>query len=1122
MSIRLHIPVFSERLQRPGERKTYRITPAFPTMLWRDRERFEVFHPREDRALEELTRILRREFNELAKDMRHDALLRWSFYPDLTAKKIPVHLLLRKQSVTGEVFAVTYNAMGRRIVSLPKLPALTFDLERGNRLEDRANEVLTKYFRREEKRHEGKLDLDQYLSSGLARLATVDLTIRTRQEFHKEDSTQFAFLGGTEKMSGAQELEKVGRCLNRLFPQRLSRAVLRDEKVEALQEHFGKSQREPQPLVLLGASQSGKSAIIEEYLYRSIAEEIKPVREVWLVSPQRLISGMSFVGQWEERAHVIFQEARQRKHILYFEDLPGLFQAGKSRDSDLTVGHVLKAYFEEGGLRVLAEATPDGWRKLRELDRGFADFFRSLPVEETSRRDTLRILIRTVQELEGTNPEVEFKPDLIPAVYELQNRFSRSRAFPGKAVEVIHQLAHKSDRQILDYRDVFSFFQARTGIRQQLLRQDFPAERRDIAAFFNSRIKGQPRAVEAMSDLVVRILSQLNEPGRPLSSLLFLGPTGVGKSESAKSLAEYFFGTAERILRFDMNEFVGPDAAERLIGSTFRPRGLLTAAIRRQPYSVILLDEIEKAHHRVFDLLLQLLDDGRLTDASGETADFCNAVVVMTSNLGARSARHQLGFGESGKDDSEVYREAAQQFFRPEFFNRLDEVVPFGELSREDIESLVALMSSKSLSRAGLSETQLNLKIQPDVHARLAEIGFKPEFGARALRRAVEEFLIEPLALRISELPKNRPAVVTCSCNSEGGLDFAASDLRAKAASGHMPKEFPLSQCSRFVEKVNEFLEKIEDDLESWRIESDGVIDPTDPVQLRYFALRENIVAIRRMRDHFIVTVDKEIKHRREHPGKPSPNPSGGNSRFLADHDPDQFLARMYQTSDPARFLQRAVNSAEPFDHIREMAGDIINRANSTGLMVSHNPGEEQRCLIEVRGPDRRDIMRYWQYALKNWFDASEIHRAAELVAHPKLGVVEHSESVNSEVFTWEDYWNTAVLVAEGPTVFDLIRSLHGTSLLICGNGKVSFAGIFISTLPGDWKPADLKDRLLNREAEEEIERYEVATIQCDEAVASIDLASGFVTNQSEHRIWKFINPHLPVAEELSEFVEMF
>ncbi|MDF1812293.1 MAG: AAA family ATPase, partial [Verrucomicrobiales bacterium] len=940
----LYIPVFSERIHRQEKGKTYRLRPAFPSMPWKERDDFVVYNPREDRALEELTRILRRYFSELAKDMRHDSLIRWSFFPDLKGVKIPVQMFLRKQSVNGEIFAVTYSALGRRIVTMPKLPGLTFDLERGDRLEDRANEVLTKYFRKQERQSDERLDLDQYLSSGQTHLTMIELPVRTRQKYVKPEPPGFALLGGSEKMSGAQELENVGRCMNRLFPTRLSRAILRDSKVEALAEHFHKSSKSPQPLVLTGPGQVGKSAVIQEYLYRRIYEEEKPLREIWLISPQRMISGMSFVGQWEERAHAIFQEARKRKHILLFEDLPGLFQAGKTRDSDLTIGQVLKAYFEEGGIQVLAEATPESWRKLREIDRGFADFFRTLPIEETSQKDTLRILVRTIQEIESKERGTYFEPDLIPAVYELQNRFARSSAFPGKAVEVIQQISHKYSGRELDREDVFAFFQSKTGIQRQFLRQRHRIEPGEISAFFNDRIKGQPAAVEAMTKLVVSCVSQLNEPGRPMGSLLFLGPTGVGKTECAKAIAEYFFGTSERLLRFDMNEFVGPDAAERLIGSSFRPRGLLTGGVRRQPFAVILLDEIEKAHVRVFDLLLQLLEDGRLTDAAGETADFCNCIIVMTSNLGARSARHQLGFGKAGIQDVQVYREAAEKFFRPEMFNRLDHIVPFGELSRHDIESLVALMSQKALSRIGLTETQLSLKIQPEVYARLAEMGFKPDFGARALRRSVEEFLIEPIALRISELPKNQPAVVTCSCSETGGLTFQSIELKAAQAGGWITNHFPLSSCDDFIDQINEFLDRIEDNLESWRDESNGVIDPSDPVQIRYFSLREDIMGIRRMRDHFEVAVENELRYRRDHPDKPSPHQTGDNYRFLPDHDPGQFLREMYQTTDSGRYVVKSIEKSEPFDHIRQIVSDIINRANSLDMIVSSNPSVEDRC----------------------------------------------------------------------------------------------------------------------------------------------------------------------------------
>lgn len=1117
MSLHLAIPVFSERLHDEGRGKTYRVCPAFPSMPHGQADDFSVFHPREDRGIEELTRMLRKEFNALAKEMRHDALLRWSFNPDAVGKKIQVDIYLRKQSVTGELFVIVYRAFDRRIVCIPKLPGVTFDLERGQRIEDRANETLTRFFRIKEKQSEGRLDLEQYLSPGQARLTSIELTIRTRQEYKDPAPPEFAMLGGGEKMSGAQELEKVGRCLNRLYPHRLSRAILREGEVGMTSDHFSPSVDRPQPLALVGPNQVGKSAIVEEFLYRMISDQDRPSRELWLISPQRMISGMSFVGQWEERAHAIFQEAVRRKHYLYFEDLPGLFQAGKTRDSDLTVGHILKAYFEDGGLHVIAEATLESWRKLREIDRGFADFFRTLPVEETSEKDTIRILIRTIQELEIKEDKTSFLPDLIPTVYELQKRFARTRAFPGKAVEIIQQLAQKYPGRELDREDVFHYFQVKTGIQRQFLLQQQGLNREDIAVFFNERIKGQPEAVAAMTDLVVNCLSQLNEPGRPLGSLLFLGPTGVGKTESAKALSQYFFGTDERLIRFDLNEFVGPDAVERLIGSPFRPRGLLTAAVRRQPYSVILLDEIEKAHPRVFDLLLQLLSDGRLTDATGETADFCNCIVVMTSNLGARNARHQLGFGNRGKDNAHVYREAAEKFFRPELFNRLDHIVPFNELSREDIESLVALMSEKALSRIGLSETHLSLNMHSDIYSRLADMGFKPEYGARALRRSVESYLIEPIALRLSELPRNQPAIVNCGCDDGNGLKFETSRLETSPPSGFFIDHFPLGDGESFVDALNDYLERIEDDLESWRDESDGVIDPVDPVQMRYFSLREDIVGLRKMRDFFHQSVENERKHRREHPNKPSPLSSAENFRFLADHDPELFLLEMYQTADAARFLKRSIQGIEPIDPISQVATDLVARASSLALMAACKPGEEDRCLIDIQGPDRNEIFRHWQYPLKRWAEISDVISVEEYYINSEDRLVDY-DAESGGGFVWEEYWRTAFLVMEGPALLELLFPLMGTHLLITSSGRTAFADVRITSIPHDMEPSGFRSCIGEIP---DPSRFEVRTIQSEAGSGLIDIGSGFATFNTSHKVWNLINPHLPVVRELKEFVNM-
>ncbi len=226
------------------------------------------------------------------------------------------------------------------------------------------------------------------------------------------------------------------------------------------------------------------------------------------------------------------------------------------------------------------------------------------------------------------------------------------------------------------------------------------------------------------------------------------------------------------MLRFDMNEFNGPDAADRLIGGFGRP-GQLTGAVRRQPCGVLLLDEIEKAHPDIFDLLLQVLGEGRLTDAAGQTADFCNCIIILTSNLGSSAKRQVTGFQAAAMDDRQVYREAAEKFFRPEFFNRLDKVVPFSPLSREDIARLAGVLAQRALERPGLRARQLKVTVDVKTIQWLAERGFDARYGARALRRAVEEHLVEPLAAHLSvvNLDHPGPAEALVCVNDAGKIE---------------------------------------------------------------------------------------------------------------------------------------------------------------------------------------------------------------------------------------------------------------------------------------------------------------------------------------------------------------
>ena len=543
MSFDLCMPVCSERVQSEERRPVYEVWALFAP-------EFRAFSEREDRALNNLRRDLQVELNGMGKGLDHERLAELSFRPQLTARRLTLNLTLRRRTIKGDFFLVSYEALDRRIVLCPRIEDFSFELLRGQDLQTRATEVLTAHFKQLEKRGL-PIELDTYLANRHSRVTDLEFSVRVAQRYVPEADRPFAFLGGGQKMSGAEELGRTGRCLNRLYPNDLERAILRDSLVEDLVQHFGdkklrgvKRGQSPRPLVLVGPSQAGKTAIVHEFLRRRLDSEEFSRRELWHLNPQRLISGMSYVGQWEERVLAIFEESATHKHLLYFDDLLGLFQAGKSRDSDLTIGHVLKGFLEDARLRVVAEAIPEAWRKLRELDRGFADFFRVVHVREPTEAETLRILIRSVQEMESRF-RCEFHPAVLPLVLQLQRRYVRTRSFPGKAVEMLRQLGAAHEDWDIDVFDVYEHFQNKTGIRQQFLDPENGVTEEGVREFFGRRIVGQEAAIKAMVDAVVACGAQMNDPTRPLASLLFLGPTGVGKTECVKALAQLLFRGCE-------------------------------------------------------------------------------------------------------------------------------------------------------------------------------------------------------------------------------------------------------------------------------------------------------------------------------------------------------------------------------------------------------------------------------------------------------------------------------------------------------------------------------------------------------------------------------------------------
>ena len=798
------------------------------------------------RALAKLNQNLRESYDEIGKNPRHDSLAWMTFSPLLSSKLLQLRLFLSSQTFDCKYLFVQFDAFGKRIAYTPNVPRLWFEIERGEDLQSRAVEVLTEHFKILERR-DGKNSQNPsaFSYTSKAFVTTLDLNLTLPQKYQKPENNLMAMLGGGGgKMDGAQELRRVGRCLDSLYPNDLERAVGRDAETRELTKLL--ESKDKRPVIIIGKSQAGKTNLLHEYVFGQAARRKQTragERLVWLVSPPRLISGMSFVGQWENRLTAILKEANLREHLLYFDDLLGLFLAGVSSGSDLNVAQVLKPYLERRDVRAVAEITPEAWRVVQEKDRSFAELFHVFRLSETDDDKTLKITLAARRELESQF-NCRFEMDALPTALDLQRRYNREASFPGKAASFLRQIANKFQDKSISRDDVLREYEAKSGMRVAFLDDRSKLEKSEIIAKIAEGVIGQKAAVEAAADVISIAKSRLNDSHRPLASFLFLGATGVGKTEAAKQIAAYLYGAGEKLLRFDMNEFVSSFDVARLVGTFDQPEGLLTAAIRREPFAVVLLDEIEKAHSDVFNLLLQVLGDGRLTDAHGRTADFSNAIIILTSNLGAREANVKLGFRETNETNQSVYRQAAEKFFRPEFFNRLDRIVPFENLRREDVERIARIQMQKVFARDGFIRRNCRLELEPTAIQKIVDEGYDPQSGARALKRAIEKNLIQPVAARLAALKSSAPTIIKIS-HISGEFLTEVEEIKPLAAANNIRATRDFSDIQTELDKIEDALNRIEDAIDN--LKPSGEITPNDENQARYFLVMEYVKRVERM-----------------------------------------------------------------------------------------------------------------------------------------------------------------------------------------------------------------------------------------------------------------------------------
>ncbi len=594
--------------------------------------------------------------------------------------------------------------------------------------------------------------------------------------------------------------------------------------------------------ILIGEPGVGKTAISEGLAQRIVEGEVPRIIEdktILSLDLASMIAGTKYRGDFEERLKKLFDELATHDEIILFIDEFHMVLGAGAAEGSMDAANILKPILAKGDIQIIGATTIEEYRKYIEKDSALTRRMQPIQVEEPSLSDSRKIIYGIKDKYEAHHG-VEITDDAINAAVELTDRYINDRYLPDKAIDVIDEAMSKvrikayqeeetstnpqekiqelvvEKEQAVKDQDFEKAAELRDRINQARFDMEAEIEKKnkeksnlfigfdDIASIVASWSKvpvtkltedekekyanldhdlegtviGQQEAIKSVAHAIKRARVGLKDPSKPIGSFIFVGPTGVGKTYLAKSLAENIFGSEEHLIRMDMSEYMEKFAVSRLVGSPpgyvgYEEGGQLTEQVRNHPYSVILFDEIEKAHPDIFNLLLQILDDGRLTDGQGRTVDFKNTIIIMTSNVGVSSLNEKQAIGfETGNVEEknaehtrEIIEREVKNAFAPEFLNRLDEVIMFNPLSEANIEEITKLMLEKTRER--LNNIDIDITYDTEVVKLLAKEGFNEEYGARPLERHITKMIDDRLAEDILDNKLNRDAIIHLSVKDD-------------------------------------------------------------------------------------------------------------------------------------------------------------------------------------------------------------------------------------------------------------------------------------------------------------------------------------------------------------------
>ena len=589
--------------------------------------------------------------------------------------------------------------------------------------------------------------------------------------------------------------DKYGRDLTRLAQEgRLDPVLCRDAELDRMIEILCRRQKNNP--CLLGEPGVGKSALAEALAQRIATGQITPAlrgKRVLALDMASMVAGTKYRGDFEERFKNLLEELyRDRSTILFIDEIHLIAGAGAAEGA-IDAASILKPMLARGEIQLIGATTPEEYRKTIQKDSALERRFGRVMVEEPTPAAAETILAGLMPRYERYHG-VSIPPEAIHAAVELSVRYLPGRYLPDKAIDLLDEAAAarriadaSGGRRALTPADIAKVVSKASGVPAERVGE---AERERLANLeqrLAAEVIGQPQAVAAVASAIRRSRTGLRESGRPIGAMLFLGPTGVGKTQLARTLAKCWFGSEKALLRFDMSEYMERHTVARLLGAPpgyvgHDEGGQLTEAVRRRPYSVVLFDEIEKAHSDIQNLLLQILEDGNLTDSQGRRADFSNTIILLTSNLGARCLSGQtspLGFGAAAAETQRRGQQAiqeAKEFFRPELMGRLDETVLFDPLGPEQLAGIADRLLVELEQRAARQGYTLH---HTPAAAKVLAGDKVPPYGARELRRTVSRAVEQALADRIAAGTAHPGTVYTADVDADGHIILTEDTLAA-------------------------------------------------------------------------------------------------------------------------------------------------------------------------------------------------------------------------------------------------------------------------------------------------------------------------------------------------------